>query len=215
MSSDTSDGLRERKRAAARATIERAAVELALEHGYDHVTVDMICEAGMVSQRTFFNYFGSKEGVILGQTPPLPTEEAADRFVNKPGSNVLGDFVAMIAGSVVGTEPDPQLFRARRMLIQRTPELFTKELARLGEMEDHFSRMVLARFHAAGRTSIAVPDLEDEARMVIALATGVMHHTLRKWFETDDPAEPQQLLGASIDLIRRITGDGPSTGTSE
>lgn len=209
MNNDTTpDGLRERKRAATQAAIERAAVALALEHGYDNVTVDMICEAGMVSQRTFFNYFGSKEGVILGPTPPIPPDEMIDSFVNRPGSNVLGDFVSMIAGSVVGTEPDPELFRARRMLIQRTPELFTKELARLGELEEQFSRIVLARFHAAGRDSTTEPDLEDEARMVIALATGVMHHTLRKWFETEHPAEPQLLLGASIDLIRRITGSG-------
>lgn len=209
MSSDTpvTDGLRERKRAVTQAAIERAAVALAIEHGYESVTVDMICEASMVSQRTFFNYFGSKEGVILGPTPPIPTDEAVGQFVNSSGADVLGDFVSMIAVSMVGNEPDPDLFRSRRMLIQGSPELFAKEMARLGELEDQFARIVLARFHAAGRDSATESDLEDEARMVIALATGVMHHTLRKWFATERPAEPQELLQASINLIRRITGN--------
>ena len=34
-----SEGLRARKRAAARSAIEKTAVRLALEHGYEHVTV--------------------------------------------------------------------------------------------------------------------------------------------------------------------------------
>lgn len=201
------EGLRERKRAATRLAIERAAVSLALEHGYDHVTVDMICEASMVSQRTFFNYFGSKEGVILGPPPPMPSDEAIDTFVHHPGRNVLGDFFSMITASVMGIELDPQLFKARRELIQRTPELFTKELARLGELEDQFAAIVLTRYRAQGRDTAAVPDLEDEARMVVSLTTGVMHYAMRKWFGDKPSGTTQELLDSSIDLIRRITGD--------
>ena len=118
-----SGGLRSRKRAATQETIERAAISLALEHGYEHVTVDMICEASMVSQRTFFNYFGSKEGVILGGTPPMPTDEEIDAFARATGSNLLADFVTLITSALLKREPDADLFNARRMLIMRTPEL--------------------------------------------------------------------------------------------
>ena len=137
------DGLRERKRAAAQETIERAAISLALEHGYEHVTVEMICEASMVSQRTFFNYFGSKEGVILGGAPPMPTEEEVDAFARASGSNLLADFVTLITSSLLKREPDADLFTARRKLIMRTPELVTKETARLGGLEDQFVAIIL------------------------------------------------------------------------
>ena len=50
-------GLRERKRRATRDAIERAAIALVSERGYDNVTVAQICEASSVSQGTFFNYF--------------------------------------------------------------------------------------------------------------------------------------------------------------
>jgi AcrR family transcriptional regulator len=204
------DGLRSRKRAALQASIERSAIDLALEHGYDNVTVDMICQASMVSQRTFFNYFGSKEGVVLGRTPPMPSDDEVDAFVHQAGSNVLGDFVAMITNVLVDNEPDPALFRARRALIMGTPELLTKETARMGELEEHFVRVILGRFEAEGRSAVDEPDLEDEARMVVALTSGVLHYALRKWSSTEDTSESgstRELLQGSIALIRRITGN--------
>lgn len=199
------EGLRARKRAATQVGIERSAICLALEHGYENVTVDMICESAMVSQRTFFNYFGSKEGVVLGAKPPMPDGEQIDGFVRGNGLDVLGDLVEMITATLVDQEPDAQLLRSRRSLIQRTPELATKEMARLGEVEEQFMGIILARFHAQGRDEHSTPDLEDEARMVIALGGGVMHYAMRKWFSSEFEGTPDHLLRASIELIRRIT----------
>ena len=203
------EGLRERKRAAALASIERAAVSLALEHGYDHVTVDMICEASMVSQRTFYNYFGSKEGVILGATPPMPSASDIDAFAEKTGSNVLGDFLTLITSSILDSEPDADLFRARRTLIMRTPDLLSKEMARMAELEDRFVAIILTRYAIQGRTVGSDPGLEDEARMVVSLTSGVMHYLMRKWSSARPAASTRDLLRASIELIHRIT-DEPS-----
>ena len=201
------DGLRERKRAATQETIERAAISLALEHGYEHVTVDMICEASMVSQRTFFNYFGSKEGVILGGTPPMPTDEEIDAFTRATGSNLLADFVTLITSALLKREPDADLFNARRMLIMRTPELMTKETARLGGFEDQFVAIILARYEIQGRSLASHPELEDEARMVVALTTGVLHYVRRRWVSSQPGASTRDLLRNSIELIHRITND--------
>ena len=200
------EGLRARKRAATQSALERAAVALALEHGYDNVTVDMICEAAMVSPRTFFNYCGTKEGAFLGGTPPKPTDAAHQGFVHGTGRDVLGDLVGMIAAAVADHSPDTELLRKRRMLIERTPELLTGETSRIAELEEHLVQLVLDRFHAQGRTAADTPDLADEARMVVALAGSVMRYSMQKWFSGGFTGTPAALLHQSLALLRRVSG---------
>ena len=202
-------GLRERKRAATQEKIERAALSLALEHGFENVTVDMICEASMVSQRTFFNYFGSKEGVIIGGTPPMPSDDHIDAFTRATGSNLLADFLTMITSSLLDREPDAALFEARRMLIMRTPELLIKETARMGESEDQFVAIIMTRFEVQGIKRANQTELEDEARMVVALTTGVLQYVRRRWANSQPGASTRDLLSNSIELIHRITNDHP------
>ena len=205
------DGLRARKRAATQVALERAAISLALEHGYENVTVFAICEAAMVSPRTFFNYFGTKEAVFLGAAPPLPTEEAIHAFVHASGNNVLGDLVELATSVLVDPEPDLALLRSRRRLIERTPELLASEITRIAEMEKALMRLVLDRFQAQGRGETATPDLADEAHMVVALWTSVMRYSMQKWFSGDFTGSVRELLDHSIELIGRITRpDGPS-----
>src|ERR1700752_1319825 len=57
--------LRERKKAALRATIVRSAVDLFVERGYEAVGVEEIAEASMCSRSTFNRYFGTKEDVLF------------------------------------------------------------------------------------------------------------------------------------------------------
>ena len=66
MEKPSAEGLRERKRRETRAAIERAAISLVDELGYDNVTVAMISERAVVSQGTFFNYFPTKDAAIVG-----------------------------------------------------------------------------------------------------------------------------------------------------
>src|SRR3954447_24198324 len=62
------EGLRERKKRAMRQQLSDTAARMFLEHGFDAVRVADIAEACGVSEKTVFNYFPSKEALILDRT---------------------------------------------------------------------------------------------------------------------------------------------------
>lgn len=194
-------GLRARKRAKTRSVIEHAAVELALERGYDHVTVEMICAASDVSQRTFFNYFGSKEGVILGQ-PPSMDDLDVHRFVSERGEDIVHDLVRIMASAVIDESADSAFLQSRFLVISKTPELLGRQMEWMVAQENELVEVVQKRFAAEGRTG---EDLPDEAAMVVALAFTVLRYTLQKLFVTPTREPAEATLANASALIRRIT----------
>ena len=58
-------GLRERKKAKTRASIQAHALRLFAKQGYHATTIEQIADAAEVSPSTFFRYFPTKEDVVL------------------------------------------------------------------------------------------------------------------------------------------------------
>ena len=90
-----SEGLRERKKRAARQAIAATARRLFAERGFDTVTVAEVAAAADVSEKTVFNYFPTKEDLAFAGR-----EEGIAQFVaaiaqRPPHSSVLDVFRAM------------------------------------------------------------------------------------------------------------------------
>jgi AcrR family transcriptional regulator len=62
---ETRLGRRERKKLQTRALIQREALRLFLEKGFEATTIEEIAEAADIAPSTFFNYFPTKENVVL------------------------------------------------------------------------------------------------------------------------------------------------------
>ena len=89
------EGLRERKKRAARETIAATARRLFAERGFDAVTVAEVAAAADVSHKTVFNYFATKEDLAFAGR-----EEGIAQFVaaiaeRPPTSSILDVFRAI------------------------------------------------------------------------------------------------------------------------
>ena len=96
MSSPPEPGLRERKKAKTRATIQAEALRLFREQGYDATTVEQIAAAAEVSESTFFRYFPTKEDILFADHLALE-EGLAEALAQGPRGaavlDVLREFV--------------------------------------------------------------------------------------------------------------------------
>lgn len=202
-------GTRERRRLATSAAIERIAVDLALEHGSDQVTVDMICERGMISHRTFYNYFPSKDAAIVGNGPPPASGARVAAFCASNSADVVEELIDLLVSPLLeagGDEHGP--VANRRMLLEREPQLFEKAMQRFGDFMQELSEVVLARLERAGRTTDETPDLREEAEMIVALAGAVMHRASHELFKSGGEGDPREMLARSADLARRVLSKG-------
>ena len=114
--------------------IEGAAIELVLAHGYADVTVDMICDAARVSQRTFFNYFKTKDAALLGNALPEIDVERARVFADSTGP-LLAEAIGLIRVDTEFVFDDEKLFADRIRAISSHPELLARQMERLAGIE--------------------------------------------------------------------------------
>lgn len=61
-----SPNLREKRKLQTQLDITKTALALFAEHGFENVSVELICEHAGVSRATFFNYFPQKDMVLAG-----------------------------------------------------------------------------------------------------------------------------------------------------
>ncbi|RSL18687.1 TetR family transcriptional regulator [Edaphobacter aggregans] len=89
--------LREKQKHHTRTEIVRIAFELFAAHGYEDVSVEMICDAVGISRTTFFNYFPQKE-LILREIASSRVEKLKaiiTRFSEDGKKLTFGDVVAL------------------------------------------------------------------------------------------------------------------------
>ena len=168
------------------AAIERAAVELVLEHGYDQVTVDMICEAAGVSQRTFFNHFQTKDAALLGPELPTIDERAAREFIVSDAP-LLAGAVGLIRIAPEHLPVDPKLFSERFRAVSSHPQLLLRQMERLGAIEGELREIITLRLRrqwadeatdAAGADS---DELAEQAELITHMLAGVMRYVGMSW----------------------------------
>jgi AcrR family transcriptional regulator len=196
-------GARRRSAGETNAAIERAAVELVLEHGYDQVTVDMICEAAGVSQRTFFNHFKTKDAALLGPELPTIDERAAREFIVSDGP-LLAEAVGLVRVSPEQIPIDHRLIAERIRAVSTHPALLARQMERLSAIEGELREIIALRLRrqAADGADVAgaaeTPEvLESQAELITHMLAGVMRYVGMSWARRSAAGELSP--GAALD----------------
>ena len=209
------EGLRERKKRLMRQQLSDTATLMFMERGFDAVRVAEIADACGVSEKTVFNYFPTKEALILDRLestmaslrvglaePGISPVEAALRILD----DELGAMTSWLA-----RQDDPVQAGAsiRRFgtLIRATPSL----RAHQSDMMDQF--VAVAAAILAGRAGMSAHDPEPQIAATALLGLWrIQFQALAKYLDgTRTPAQVHQAVTADVRRAAQLIDTGLSS----
>jgi AcrR family transcriptional regulator len=200
-------GLRERKRLATRHAIQLACLTLVAEGGLDKVTVEQISSRADVSQRTFFNYFPTKEAALVGDPPALPAGDELDAFV--AASNDEGILVGigrLLAHSAATSEPK-DIVNLRRRMLNKYPHLFAMRMSAMHQLEDQLAAVVSRRLSIDDPALAAdVTALAGRSRLIALVSLAALRHAWSKWAGAGGGPGLPRLVRESFDELETVLG---------
>jgi AcrR family transcriptional regulator len=197
-------GLRERKKRLMRQQLSDVATQMFMERGFDAVRVTEIAEACGVSEKTVFNYFPTKESLILDRlesTMVALKDGLADPAVSpvQAALTILdGELGAMTSWLASQEDPVQASAAIRRFgtLIGRTPALRSHQ----SDMMDQFT--AVAAGILAGRAGMNPEDPEPQIAAAALLGLWrIQYQALPKYL--DGIRTPAQVHLAVTADVRR------------
>lgn len=187
-------GLRARKKLRTRQTIERVALDLFEQHGFDATTIDEIAAAADIAPRTFFHYFRAKEDVVIADYT-IRLEQIVAAL--ETGPNDQEPWVALrkaflSAAADYETERDHMLRRFR--IIQESPAVAARNLQLQASWEDAVADAVVEW--------LDVDDTEDiRPRLIAGAALAAMRASLRLWLTDNGTSRLPDHVAHAFDVL--------------
>jgi AcrR family transcriptional regulator len=196
-------GLRERKKALMRQLISDTATLMFLERGFDEVRVSEVAEACDVSEKTIYNYFPTKESLLLdreeGSTNAIRKALGPDAAATSPVDAIVGvlkdeldEFVTHL-GSSGNLFPQVMHFNE---LIESTPAL----KAARADMIERFAQLAAELMAARAGIDPNDPEPQIAADALVGLYR-IFHRSLVKYSDMD--ISPVELRDRVLNDVRR------------
>jgi|SRR6185312_15368312 len=206
------EGLRERKKRLMRQQLSDTATQMFMERGFDAVRVTEIAEACGVSEKTVFNYFPTKESLILDRLES--TMASLKSGLTQPGAEpaeaalrILNDELSAITSWLTSQDDLAQASAAIRRfgtLIQASPSL----RAHQSDMMDQF--VAVAAEILAERASMSPDDPEPQIAATALLGLWrIQFQALSKYLDgTRTPAQVHQAVSAEVNRAAQLIDTG-------
>lgn len=170
-----------------RVRLQRAAVELFRERGYDRTTAAEIAARVGVTERTFFRHFPDKREVLFDGQAVLADALGASIAGAPPGMGPLATLFRAFRSVAPLLENNRPFSRPRQEVISATPALQERELAKLEALSDSLALALKAR---------GVPDLQ--AALAARAGMAAFAHATLSWLGNEEPG-----LATRLDLAEQ------------
>jgi len=201
MSASSSSGVRRRKKQERKERIYRAALRLFREKGFDNTTVEEIARAAQVAKGTFFNYFPTKEAVLLylgeQQLGGLRALTEMRRWDTLSAPERVKRLLRSLAESAQEDRELVQLMVSRAL---RAGDLGPNGRGRFG------LRAIVALIIAQGQRAGEFRN-DVSADLLAGLVEAIYFHELFQWCASSIPYALDRRLEMLIDVL--LTGIGP------
>lgn len=192
-----------RSGAAARDRLERAALALYGQRGYDQTTAAQIAAQAGVTERTFFRHYADKREVVFNVE--ATQQQALARALADVPANVapLAAVLSAFRSMTPALEDNRALAEERHRVISAAPALRERELAK----EAALSVIVADALRTRG-----LPD--RRASLLAQVTTAALGHAIHTWVEDPSPGIDDLIVQAFNDLRDFSTADntpGPAT----
>lgn len=212
----SAEGLRYRKKLKARLSVERAALELVIERGYDGVTVEDICARAEISKKTFFNYFPSKAAAIMGRLDSFPDDEQLVRILEEHSEACYLDVLVGVVGTGAASGVDEGIVNLRREALRSMPQLFFQGQRDILAIQRSMADALRAHLaECPERRMLTDRSVEEEALVASSTAIGLAR--TRSMLTVCGDLEPSAAESAALSprtcrpATRRVKGTGDLT----
>ena len=209
---DPAAGLRERKKLMTRQQLSDTATAMFLERGFDAVKVSEVAAACGVSEKTVYNYFPTKESLLLDR------EDAMTAYVRAAIARTGVSPVEAVVG-VLGDDLDQmtEWFDAQRhpakaiSMIRRFGDLVESTASLRAHQRDMMERLVAVAAEAMAERAGVSPE-EPEPQIAADALVGlwrIQFRALRRLADgTRTPGEVRDLVTAEVRRAARLADSG-------
>ena len=137
-------GLRERKKAQTRASVQTIALDLFARQGYGATTVEQIITLAEISESTFFRYFPTKEDLVISdEFDPMMIES----FMSQPPELSVLEALRMSMRAIFDNlTPEQRAEQNERIeLVMSEPALRSAAISQFSDMMSMFSVAIAQR----------------------------------------------------------------------
>jgi AcrR family transcriptional regulator len=188
--------LRERKKRLAQATIEETALRLFQQRGYEQTSIQDIAEAVMMSSRTFFRYFASKEDVLLEPMHAIQSEglrflqHAAPTESPHTALRATFEYLARLY------QQQRASFLTRYHVVIQIPSVASIYLYALMKTEPALCDALCSRLEAVTN--------RHEIRFLVAIYMTALRVALEEWLENEAQGDLVSLLREYLDSFSSL-----------